>query len=88
VLRAYVGAAMIVAGVVGLIEVHSHRPIRAELLVTLPGRPTARYPLRPEGLSPSAYELLRIGAWALLVVGAIGALVGSIRLMQKRTQPS
>jgi hypothetical protein len=87
-LRAYVGAAMVVAGIVGLVEAYSHRPIRAELIVTLPGKPAQHYPLRPEGLSSSAYEVLRIGGWALVVVGAIAMVVVTIRMRQKRLRPS
>jgi uncharacterized membrane protein HdeD (DUF308 family) len=74
--RIYGGAIMVIAGIAAFIEAHSHRPIA--------GRP-AGFWNRPgeaepaSGLSPDAYDLLRIGAWALVILGALTVALGLLR---------
>jgi uncharacterized membrane protein HdeD (DUF308 family) len=64
------GAVLLIAGVAAFIEAHSHRPLPAW------GGGT-------EGLSQTAYDLLRIGAWALVIVGVVTVIVGLIRYWQR-----
>jgi hypothetical protein len=80
--RIYGGVLLVVAGITALIEAHNNRPLRAELVVTSPGHPVLHVPLRPGGLSDTAYDLLRIGGWALAILGALLVIVGLIRYRQ------
>jgi hypothetical protein len=60
------GAALVIAGIAAFIEAHSHRT-----------RP-ASFGEGTEGLSQTAYDLLRIGAWALVIIGGLLIVVGLI----------
>lgn len=71
----YGGAIMVIAGVSAFIEAHRHVPVPA-------GRPAVGEPglIAPaSGLSPTAYDLLRIGAWALVIFGTLTVVLGLIR---------
>lgn len=76
-----------VAGVAAFIEVHSHQPIPASGPITrepLEIRELAQQGIsaaaRPaSGLSPTAYDLLRISGWALLILGAVTVVLGLVR---------
>jgi hypothetical protein len=82
--RVFVGAVLVIAGIAAFIEAHTHRPVAAYML---PRDPIYRSQLeqlgevaRPaSGLSPDAYDLLRIGAWALVIVGGVLIVMGFIR---------
>jgi hypothetical protein len=76
--RAFVGAALIVAGIAGFIEAHSHRPIYGCPWGAERCSVNAPNVLEPGSLDQTAYDLLRIGAWALLVFGALLVAVGLI----------
>jgi len=86
-LRLYVGALLVVGGIAAFIEAHSNHPVAA----TEGGYTSARQALRighrtyfsgspAKGLSPTDYDLLRIGAWALLVLGVLTMVLGLLRL--------
>jgi uncharacterized membrane protein HdeD (DUF308 family) len=68
----FAGALLVVAGIAAFIEAHSHRPKPASW-----GEGT-------EGLSHTAYDLLRIGAWALVIFGALLVVTGLIRYWARR----
>lgn len=85
--RIYGGAVAVIAGIAAFTAAHSHQPIAAsrplatsaaEALqleragISLAARPAS-------GLSPTAYDLLRIGGWALLILGAITVVLGLVR---------
>ncbi|MCW3032513.1 MAG: hypothetical protein JWM60_858 [Solirubrobacterales bacterium] len=87
-LRVYIGAVMVIAGIAGFIEAHSHHPVPAsgpistnpitveqlaEQGVANGGASSA------EGLSQTAYDLIRIGAWALVILGAVTVVIGIVR---------
>ena len=83
--RAFSGAVLIIAGIVGFIEAHSHRPVEGtrfggdaiqRLQLERAGVHVFNTPA--SGLSPTNYDLLRIGAWALVIVGALLVVVGLI----------
>jgi hypothetical protein len=38
------------------------------------------------GLSPTAYDLLRVGAWALVIVGGLLVVTGVIRYWASQTR--
>jgi uncharacterized membrane protein HdeD (DUF308 family) len=80
--RVYVGAIMIVGGIAAFIEAHSHHPVSGLRQVVLGRvRPIAgarSFAVPTEGLSPTAYDVLRIGAWALVTLGAATLLLGLI----------
>jgi len=77
--RVYGGALMVIAGIAGFIEAHSHAP---EVIYARSGGD--EYGRRVHvGLSQTAYDLLRIGAWALVILGAVTLIVGLIRLWQR-----
>ena len=80
--RVYVGALLIVAGIAAFIEAHSHQP-RWGYAGTTPAqiRSEARWegPQIHFGLTETTYDLLRIGAWALLLLGALTVILGLIR---------
>jgi uncharacterized membrane protein HdeD (DUF308 family) len=78
--RAFIGAVLVVAGIATFIEAHSHHPQTlahcADESGTLPC-------LEPDGfvhvgLSQTGYDLLRIGGWALIIIGALLVIVGLI----------
>jgi hypothetical protein len=71
--QVFAGAVLVVAGIAAFIEAHTHRPVEA---TWGPGK---------EGLSQTAYDLLRIGAWALVIFGALIVVTGLIRYWR---QPS
>lgn len=66
------GAISLIAGIAAFIEAHSHRP------EVIPNMQWAAPPIHV-GLTPTAYDLLRIGAWALVVIGALLIVMGLIR---------
>jgi hypothetical protein len=80
----YGGAAVAIAGIAGFIEAHSNMPVSAS---GVPGGFIQKQelaeqgvvPTTASGLSPTAYDLLRIGAWALVIVGALTVVLGLIR---------
>lgn len=85
--RVFGGAFLVVGGIAGFIEAHSNRPVAAtpglaegnvarEVQLTNAGIDTAPHPA--SGLSPVAYDLLRIGAWALVIFGALLVAIGLI----------
>ncbi len=82
--RVYGGAILVIAGIAAFIEAHSNQPVSA---VGVPGdvlqkQQLAEQGVHPEtasGLSPTAYDLLRIGAWALVILGALTVTLGLIR---------
>lgn len=65
--QVYGGALLVIAGIAAFIEAHSHRT-----------RP-ASFGEGTEGLSQTAYDLLRIGGWALVILGALTIILGLIR---------
>ena len=71
--RVYGGAILVLAGIAAFIEAHRHIPI--------PARPPAGVGLvtPASGLSPTAYDLLRLGGWALVILGSVTVAVGLIR---------
>jgi hypothetical protein len=74
------GAALAIAGIAAFIEAHSHPP---EVESRCRGGGQA-CPLEDlvhvhVGLSPTAYDLLRIGAWALILIGGLLVITGLIR---------
>jgi hypothetical protein len=86
--RVYGGALAVTAGVAAFIEAHSNQPVAAYAPPPL----SAMQRLQLEragvsvgggspasGLSPTAYDLLRIGAWALVILGALTVILGLIR---------
>jgi uncharacterized membrane protein len=90
VLRVYVGAVLIIVGIAGFIETHSHHPVSA---VGVPGDAFEKArlatrgvaPIPASGLPPTAYDLLRIGAWALIVLGVVTVILGLICFSRKAT---
>jgi hypothetical protein len=69
--RLLIGATLAAAGIVALLEAYSRRPIQYEIRIAAPGHIVQHIPLRPEGLSPSSFDLLRISGWALVIVGVL-----------------
>ena len=59
--RIYGGAILAIVGIASFIETAAHRPA--------PQEPGLRLPPTPGELSPTAYDLLRIGAWAFVILG-------------------
>ena len=90
--RIFGGAVLIVAGIAGFIEAHSHRPVPA--VVTRARALRERrldeigvpFHKAMSGLSQTAYDLLRIGAWALLVIGVLLSLVGLVAYMRREAR--
>jgi len=78
--RAFIGAALLIAGIAAFIEAHSHPP---ELESRCRGGgevcPLEDFIHVHVGLSQTAYDLLRIGAWALMIVGGLLVITGLIR---------
>jgi hypothetical protein len=70
--RVYAGAIPIIAGIAGFIEADRHRPVA-------PHRPEIGLILPASGLSPTAYDLLRVGASALVIIGVLTVILGLIR---------
>jgi hypothetical protein len=79
VIRIYIGAALLVAGIAAFIEAHSHPP-ELESRCRAGGKACLleHFIEVHTGLSQTAYDLLRIGAWALMIVGAVTVAVGLI----------
>jgi hypothetical protein len=76
--RVFVGAAVVVAGIAAFIEAHSHLP-ESESRCPHSGELECVVSVKVHvGLSPTAYDLLRIGAWALVIVGGLLIVVGLI----------
>jgi hypothetical protein len=88
----YGGALAVTAGIAAFIEAHSNQPVAAH--TPLPESPLQHLQLEralgyvfpiggsgtpASGLSPTAYDLLRIGAWALVILGALTVILGLIR---------
>ncbi len=70
--RVYGGAIMIIGGIAAFIDARRHIPVPArqpEIGVITPA----------SGLSPTAYDLLRIGGWALVILGGVTVALGLIR---------
>jgi hypothetical protein len=70
--RVYAGAVPIVAGIAAFIEAHRHIPVAAQ-------HPELGLVRPASGLSPTAYDLLRIGGWALVIFGSVTVILGLIR---------
>jgi hypothetical protein len=85
--RVYGGAIAVIAGIAAFIEAHSNHPVAAYTPAprsALQAREElagiiARGATPASGLSPTAYDLLRIGAWALVILGALTVVLGLIR---------
>ena len=87
--RAFVGAALVVAGIAAFIEARSHRP-ESNYLCPEGHEPCiigegqqVHLHLATRGLSETAYDLLRIGGWALVIVGAVLIVVGLSRIGER-----
>lgn len=80
--RVYGGAIMIIGGIAAFIDAHRHIPVPAR-------RPEIGVITPASGLSPTAYDLLRIGGWALVILGGVTVAVGLIRyaMAAARTRP-
>jgi hypothetical protein len=76
--RVFGGAALVVAGIAAFIEAHSHRSGFEGLTAIRRARLESRGAAPTSGLSPTAYDLLRIGAWALVIFGTLLVVVGLI----------
>jgi hypothetical protein len=84
--RIYGGAITVIAGIAAFIEAHANQPVAAsgplrlsarQILALRPrGEPSGAVPA--SGLSPTAYDLLRIAGWALVILGVLTVLVGLI----------
>jgi hypothetical protein len=73
--RVFIGAALVIAGIAAFIAADRHKP-----LVLSPSLGTSFGGVAiHRGLSPTAYDLLRIGAWALVIIGALLIVMGLIR---------
>jgi hypothetical protein len=76
--RAYGGAVAVIAGIAAFIEAHSHKPVEQVSEEYVRGGPA--HIIQPAlGLSPTAYDLIRIGAWALVILGGLTVALGLIR---------
>ncbi len=71
-LKVYGGAIPIVAGIAAFIEAHRHMPVPAR-------RPEFGLITPASGLSPTAYDLVRIGGWALVIFGSVTVILGLIQ---------
>jgi hypothetical protein len=69
----FLGATLAVAGIAGFIEATAHHPDEICRGVLERDCYTA------SGLSPTTYDLLRIGSWALVIFGALLMLIGLMR---------
>jgi hypothetical protein len=69
--RVYAGATLILGGIAAFIVAHRHVPVPAR-------RPEIGVITPASGLSPTAYDLLRLGGWALVILGTLTAVVGLI----------
>jgi uncharacterized membrane protein HdeD (DUF308 family) len=69
----FLGATLAVAGIAGFIEATAHHPDEICRGVLERDCYTA------SGLSPTTYDLLRIGSWALVIFGALLIIVGLMR---------
>jgi uncharacterized membrane protein YphA (DoxX/SURF4 family) len=76
--RIFVGAALAIAGVAAFTEAARHHP---ETVQRCPNGLDICATSKPveAGLSPTAYDVLRIAAWALVIVGALLVVTGLIR---------
>jgi hypothetical protein len=84
--RAFLGAALVVAGIAGFIEAGSHAPgVECLREVTEPGDHTCLQS-QATGMTRTAYDLLRIGAWALVIFGALLIVVGLIAYRAEQAQ--
>jgi len=70
--RVYGGAILVIGGVAAFIEAHRHMPVPAQ-------RPGVGLVIPATGLSPTAYDLVRLGGWALVILGSVTVLVGLVR---------
>jgi hypothetical protein len=76
--RVYGGAIAGVAGIAAFIEANRHKPVQEVVERYVPGGPT--HVIQPAlGLSPSAYDLIRVGGWALVILGGLTVILGLIR---------
>jgi hypothetical protein len=69
--RVYGGAIVIIGGIAAFIDAHRHIPVPAR-------RPEIGLITPASGLSPTAYDLLRIGGWALVILGGVTVALGLI----------
>jgi hypothetical protein len=70
--RLYGGVILILGGIAAFIEAHRHIPVPAR-------HPEVGLISPASGLSPTAYDLLRLGGWALVILGAVTVALGLIR---------
>jgi hypothetical protein len=87
-LRVFVGAALVIAGIAAFIEAHSNAPeteSRCSVETHFRGCPLDRLYVVHVGLSRTAYDLLRIGGWALVIVGGALMVMGFIRYWRTQT---
>jgi hypothetical protein len=87
--RAYIGAIMLIGGIAAFIEAHANHPVPA---FTPPaefrwGRPDME-PSPASGLPPTAYDLLRIGAWALVILGGLTIAFGVVGYLATLRRPT
>jgi hypothetical protein len=76
--RAFIGAIMVVGGIAAFIETGSHAP-GSECVdeISEPGNHTC-LKNAITGWSHNAYDLVRIGGWALIIIGALLIVFGLI----------
>lgn len=82
-LRVFGGAVLIIAGIAGFIEAHSHRPVPATTLshnlrMAFAEESAGVTPQPASGLSQSNYDLVHIASWALIILGVLLVIVGLI----------
>ena len=77
--RAFVGAALVVAGIAAFIVANDNAPIaRLECPGGGPNCSEDQWVFVAHGMSRTAYDLLRIGGWALVIFGAVLVVLGLI----------
>jgi hypothetical protein len=79
--QAFAGAVLVVAGIAAFTAADRHEP-----LTTRFGPPGIGRVVLHRGLSPTAYDLLRIGAWALVIVGELVVVTGLVRYWGAQTR--
>ena len=78
--RAFIGAALLIAGIAAFIEAHSHPPeLESRCRTGGEACPLDDYIPVQAGLRQAASDLLRIGAWALMIIGGLLVITGLIR---------
>ena len=82
-MRQVFGVTLVIAGIAAFIAAERHKS-----LVLSPSLGTSFGGVAiHRGLSPTAYDLLRIGAWALVIVGGLLVVMGLIRYWRAQASP-